>query len=272
MNFTSKDGTKIYYKKFHELDNSDFVLVLIHGMGEHLERYSTHFAQFFKEKNVAVMAMDHRGHGQSEGQRGHTDSLDIMLDDVAQFLEICKQTYPGKKIVMYGHSMGGNIVSNFVIRRKPDIACFVGSAPYYKLAFEPPKIKLFLGNYVGRLLPKLSQPTGLNPEHISRDKAIVEAYKKDPLVHSKISAGFFNNVHYAGLEAIERASEINVKGIIIHGTADKLTSIEGSRQFVDKSGGKASFKAFEGLYHELHNEPEKYEVLEYVYSEIKACL
>ncbi len=238
------------------------VIVLIHGMGEHAMRYK-HVAEYFNQHNVALVSMDHRGHGRSTGKRGHTPNYDALMHDLELLLQKTNEAYPGIPVILYGHSMGGNLVLNFLIRKKPKVKGAIITAPYLRLAFEPPAWKVKLGKLSAGILPSLSQPTGLDTKAISRDNAVVAAYEKDPLVHDKITSAFFVNVHFAGPYAIEHANEIEVPVLLMHGTADRLTSTEGSKEFASRAGKMVELKIWEGLYHELHNEPEKTEVLNF---------
>lgn len=238
------------------------VITLIHGMGEHAMRYE-HVANFFNQHNIAFVSMDHRGHGRSSGKRGHAPNYEALMHDVEMLLQKTYELHPGVPVILYGHSMGGNLVLNYLIRKKPAVKGAIVTAPYLRLAFEPPAWKVKLGKLSAGILPSLSQPTGLDTKAISRDPEVVSRYEKDPLVHDKITSAFFVNVHFAGPYAIEHAQEIEVPILLMHGTADRLTSVDGSKEFAARAGKNVELKIWEGFYHELHNEPEKTEVLEY---------
>lgn len=257
---TSFDGLSLYAWS-QTADNAKGSVCLVHGMGEHSHRYD-HVAYFFNQHGYSFFSMDHRGHGRSEGKRGHMPSFDALLNDVDQLLELAKSHGP-QPLFLYGHSMGGNVVLNYVLRRKPAIAGVISTSPYLRLAFAPPAWKVSLGKLVAGIIPGFSQATGLEAEHISHDPGIVEAYQKDPLVHDKITARFFTEITAAGEYAIAHASELTVPALVVHGTADQITSAHASELFVQQSQGKAVLKLWEGLYHETHNEPEKSEVLQY---------
>jgi acylglycerol lipase len=238
------------------------LIVLIHGMGEHFGRYR-HVAEFFKSRGYATVGMDLRGHGRSGGKRGHAPSLDQLLDDIDLLLKKANDLYSGVPLILYGHSMGGNLAANYVIRRKPALKALILTSPYFRLAFDPPAWKVNLGKVVTRIFPSLTMPTELEVEAISRDKTVVEAYKNDPLVHDKISAVFFAQVHPAGQYAIDHADEIKVKTLVIHGSADRITSFKATKEFAAKNP-RVTLKIWEGFYHETHNEKEQKEVLEFV--------
>ena len=263
LKWQSSDGIDIYGQCWLTEQKPKAVICLVHGMGEHSGRYE-HVAKYLVDAGYSVVAYDQRGHGKSGGSRGHTPSYDLLLDGVFDLLKQAEKIVPESKKFIYGHSMGGNVVLNYALRRKPDVAGIIASSPYLKLAFEPPAIKVALGKFVNNIFPGFTQGTELDASAISRDKKVVDAYLSDPLVHDKISARFFVEVHGAGEWAIEHAAEMMLPLLLFHGTEDKLTSPEGSKEFAEKVKAGCTFKLWDGLYHETHNEPEKEEVLKYL--------
>jgi alpha-beta hydrolase superfamily lysophospholipase len=261
MHWKAKDGIEMFGILW-EPENAPVkaVINLVHGMGEHCARYA-HVAQRFTAAGYAVLGFDHRGHGRSGGGRGHVPSFETLMDDIAILLEQSKKLYPKVPQVLYAHSMGGGAVASFLIKRNPDVKAAVLSAPYFRLAFSPPAIKIFAGKLMENILPKLTLPTGLDPKGISRDLKEVEKYIKDPLVHDKISAKMGMEMINNGEFALANADKIKVPVLILHGTADALTSHEASKEFATKAGNKASLKLLPGLFHEIHNEPEKEAVI-----------
>ena len=159
-------------------------------------------------------------------------------------------------IVLYGHSLGGNIATNYLLRRDvADLNSAVISSPWLKLAFEPPAFKVALAKMMRNIYPAFTEGNEVDPNDLSTDPEVGKAYAADPLVHSKITAGMFFSAFEAGNWALENASKLELRTLVMHGTEDKLTSPEGSKEFVDKSDGKATFKSWDGMKHEPHNEP-----------------
>jgi alpha-beta hydrolase superfamily lysophospholipase len=239
------------------------LVVLIHGMGEHFGRYA-HLAEFFTQNGYAFAGMDLRGHGRSQGKRGHTPSYEHLMNDIELFISTIQVHFPELPLFIYGHSMGGNLVLNALIRRALPITAAVISAPYLKLAFEPPKWKTVLGKISAKWLPELTQPTGLDTEALSRDPNVILAYNNDPLVHDKITSSFFVNVHFAGPYVLEHAAKIKIPLLLMHGTEDKLTSHGATQELHERIPERSELKLWEGFYHELHNEPEQKELLSFV--------
>ena len=220
-------------------------------------------ARYFSEAGFAVVAFDIRGHGSSEGKRGHTPSYDFLMDDIDRVYDQVNSDYPGVPIVLFGHSMGGNLILNFLLRKKRKVAGAIVTGPYLKLGFEPPKWKIILAKLSSNILPKLSQPTELEKPALTRTPEVVREYEEDHLVHDRITSSFFINVHFAGQYAIDHAHEITTPLLVMHGSEDRLTSPEATIEFIKNATDHVSSKIWEGLYHELHNEPERNEVFLY---------
>ncbi len=256
----SKDGIKFHIQGWEPDKKPKAVVALVHGHGEHVGRYA-HVGQTLAKAGYALAGFDQRGHGMTGGPRGHAPSLDALLDDIASFLTLLKKRYPGLPRFLYGHSMGGNEVINFAMRRKPALAGVIATGPWLRAAFEPPAIKTILGRIMNNIAPAFAQDTGLETAAISRDADVVRAYEQDPLVHEKMSARLFVSMTDAGQWALEHAAEFPLPLLLMHGTADRLTSAQASREFAERGGKRVTWRAWEGWYHEIHNEPDKSRVL-----------
>jgi alpha-beta hydrolase superfamily lysophospholipase len=184
-----------------------------------------------------------------------------MLDDITAFIQQAKQRYSSKPYFIYGHSMGGNLVINYALRRKPDLGGVIATDPFLKLAFAPPAIKMALGRLMNNIAPAFIQASGLETAALSRDPKVVDAYVNDRLVHNKISARLFVGLFDQGQYAFDHASEFPLPMLLMHGTADRLTSAEATRQFGAAAPAFVTTKLWDGLFHEIHNEPEKADVL-----------
>lgn len=236
------------------------VICLVHGFGEHIERYN-HVAAAFTQENMALVGLDLRGHGKSTGKRGHTPSYDHLLQDLQLLINYVNARFPGVSLGLYGHSMGGNIVINYLLKNKPDgIKAVVVTSPWLRLKFDPPKIKVALGGFMRKIYPQYSEANGLNPDHLSTDKSVGKAYVADPLVNDKITTEMFFAITEAGEYALEHAAPIPAPILVMHGSADLITSPEASREFANKIN--AEYKLWEGMYHETHNENGKDEVIQ----------
>lgn len=256
----NKDGTKFYVQGWEPDRKPKAVVCLVHGHGEHVGRYA-HVGQAFSKAGYVLVGYDVRGHGKTTGARGHVPSYDALMNDIADFLAQMKVRYPGLPLFLYGHSMGGNQVLNFALRRKPELVGVIATDPWLKLAFDPPAIKVTLGRMMNNIYPAFTQASELETAALSRDPEIVRAYENDPLVHDKISARLFVGLYESGLWALDHAAEFPLPLLLMHGTADRLTSWQASQEFAQRAGKNVTWRAWDGFYHEIHNEPEKAEVL-----------
>jgi len=240
------------------------VIVFVHGLGEHIQRYE-YWAGMCLGEGIAFTGVDLPGHGRSEGRRGHIKNYRLLDEMIGIMLDTCRKTFPGVPVYLYGHSLGGGIVLNYLLHHSPKISRAIVTSPWLRLSYEPPKSKVILASITKNLAPGLIQSSGLNVNHISHDTAVVENYKADPLVHDKISVSLFMSAMNAARYSLEHAAGLSVPTLMMHGADDQITSPSGSREFAEKSG-KVSLKIWPGGYHELHNEQFKDEVFSYLLS------
>lgn len=236
------------------------VILLVHGMGEHMGRYH-HVADMLTEAGYAVFGFDQRGHGRTTGKRGHTPSYEALFEGVDRMFGEALRRYPGVPILLYGHSMGGNVALNYLLRRRPQIAGAVIGSPWLKLAFAPPQAQVVLGRLVERIYPAYANKRPMNADHLTRDPQMAERYRTDPLGHGQITARFFFGVQRAGLWALQHAGELSVPILLLHGDDDRVTSTAASRQFAERAGPLCQYREWHGFRHELHNDLGREEVL-----------
>jgi alpha-beta hydrolase superfamily lysophospholipase len=258
---TSFDGLKLYTKAWIP-PQYKAIICLIHGYGEHVNRYN-HVAEFFNKNEYAFVGMDTRGYGQSEGKRGHAPNFEAFMTDIEQFIGETKKQYPNKPIFLYGHSMGGNFVLNYVIRKKPHLAGVIVTGPLIQTAFKTSAFQIGLAKFARSIFPTLSQSTKLVSAHISKDPAVVAAYDADPLVFDSMSAAAGAGILEANAFLDNYSGEMPVPLLIMHADEDKLTSQPASAAFEGRLKGDTTYKKWVGMYHEIHNEPDKQRVFDY---------
>lgn len=263
FNWKTDDGLNIYAKDW-SVAAPKAVFVLVHGMGEHINRYN-HVAAFVNSHQIAMIGNDHRGHGKSDGKRGHFRKYEDYLNEVDTLIAETKKRYPTVPLVLYGHSKGGNIVLNYLIRKRPNVAAAMVTGPWIELAFKPSPVLVFLGKMMRNIAPGFTQSSGLDVTAVSSNPAVTDAYTKDDLVHDKISAEAGMGMMDAGQYLIDYQGDMPCPLLIMHGGADKVTSQPASETFAKKLKGDVTYKSFTGLYHEIHNEVERQEVLDYFY-------
>ncbi len=239
------------------------LIILVHGLGEHVGRFD-HIGAALAETGYALLGTDLRGHGRSGGPRGHTPSDEAFTRDIDSMLEQAEARYPVVPKFLYGLSMGGTLVLQYILRRKPALAGAIVSAPGLRSPVLEQKGKLMLAKVLGAFLPTFSMPTGLDANMLSHIPAVVEGYKSDPLVHDRSTLAMANIMSALPDWIFDHANELNIPLLIIHGTDDKIVYPRGSREFAQKADGNVTLKEWNGLYHELHNEPERDQVLAYL--------
>jgi alpha-beta hydrolase superfamily lysophospholipase len=271
LNWQNNEGLNFYVQGWEPEKKPKAVIALIHGFGEHTGRYA-HVGEAFNRAGYTLIGFDLRGHGKSDGARGHTPSYDALMDDIADFMKLVEKRYPGLPRFLYGHSMGGNQVLNFCLRRKPDVVGVIATGPWLKLAFDPPPLQTTLVKVINNIAPGFTQKAPMDTAALSHDQKIVDAYNNDPLVHSKISPKLFISIHESGLWALDHAGEFSIPLLLMHGTADRVTSSAASAEFAKRAGKTVTWHPWDGFYHEIHNESEKAEVLKAMISWLDAQL
>lgn len=261
--FTTPDGTNLYLQEWTPGKKPNAVILYIHGLGSHGGRLD-HWAKRFNEKQVAFVAYDQRGHGRADGKRGAPKHIREMIGDVKTMVKEVRSKFPGIPLILYGHSLGGNIALNHVIGSGEKVDGLVISSPWLRLVHPPSKALVAIAGLLKVIVPGVTLPNGLNADDISRDKAEADKYRKDPLVHDKISIGLFFSVVVAGLSAIENADKVTCPFLIMHGTGDRITSYEASKELAAIAGKQTTLKLWEGGYHELHHDPNRDEIFHYI--------
>jgi alpha-beta hydrolase superfamily lysophospholipase len=229
---------------------------LLHGYAEHGARYA-HVVDAWAERGIATASIDLRGHGRSEGRRGHCDRFDEFLDDAAELERLVRDRARDLPAVLFGHSFGGLIAASVAIARPSPWRGVALSGPFFDTAQPVPLPKRIAGKIAGRLAPTLGVPTGLSGKDVTRDPARARAYDEDPLVFKNATAGWFREVQAAQTRAIARAPSLTLPLLLVQGMADRVVSPSRARTFFDAAGSTdKTWDGREGLFHEVLNEVE----------------
>jgi len=243
-------------------DKVKAVVILVHGLGDHIQRFS-HWVDMFLSEDIGFLGADLPGHGKSEGKRGHIKNYSIISEMLDIMITEYKKTFPEVPVFLYGHSLGGGIVLEYILRKSPGITGAIITSPWLRLSFEPNRIKVILARIMKNLLPSLIQPSGLIVSHMSHDQEVVDRYISDPLGHNKISLSLFYSAVSAADYSLNNIENLKVPLLLMHGSDDLITSPQGSRELASKTK-LIELKIWDGGYHELHNEPFKNEVFSYI--------
>ncbi|HLQ60948.1 MAG TPA: lysophospholipase [Candidatus Acidoferrales bacterium] len=255
---TSADGTRLAYRKW-SVSDARLTLAVFHGHGEHSGRYAA-LAAAMADHRISTYAVDLRGHGRSDGQRGHLDSWSQWLDDAAAFGELVARESPGE-VVPLGHSFGGAVVLSAVLRGTLKPRRFAVSSPALRTTVQPAAWKLRLGQVASRLAPRLTLSNEVDARVLSRDPAVVSAYVDDPLVHPKISVRMYTEWVAAADQIRRRAGELELPFLMILGQEDRLIDPTGGREVFERAASKAKvLREYAGRFHEPFNDYGKEEV------------
>lgn len=270
--FDGLGGVRIVYDVWTPDDPARAVVVLAHGLGEHARRYD-HVAQRLGAAGMVTYALDHRGHGRSGGKRVLVRDISEFTADLDTLVGIAAREHPGLKCIVFGHSMGGGIVFAYGVERPDNYNLMVLSAPVVAAQDLMHPLVAFAAKGLGRVMPGLPVQE-LDIEAISRDHVVVNAYQNDPLVyHGRVPAGIGRALLQVGETMSQRAPALTAPLLVVHGSADRLIPLDGSRRLVKCVGSTdVELKVYPGLYHEVFNEPERAQVLDDVASWITARL
>ena len=264
--FDGLGGVRIVYDVWTPDTPPRAVVVLSHGLGEYARRYD-HVAQRFGEDGLVTYALDHRGHGRSDGKRMLVRDIGEYTADFDTLVGIARREYPALKRVVLGHSMGGAIVFAYGVERPDNYDLMVLSAPAVAAQELVNPLMAFAAKGLGVVLPGLPVQE-LDVDAISRDPAVVAAYRSDPLVyHGRVPAGIGRALLQVGETMPRRAPALHAPLLVVHGSDDRLIPVDGSRRLGECVGSTdVELKVYPGLYHEVFNEPERDQVLDDVVS------
>ncbi|MDC3724267.1 MULTISPECIES: alpha/beta hydrolase [unclassified Rhodococcus (in: high G+C Gram-positive bacteria)] len=248
------------------------VLILSHGLGEHARRYD-HVVARLTDLGLVVYSPDHRGHGRSGGKRVRAQEMREFTDDLDSLIDLATHAHPGLPVFMLGHSMGGAIALAYALDHQDRLAALVLSGPAVIVTSGTPKPVVEIGKLIGRFLPGVPVQK-LDSKAVSRDPAVVAAYDADPLVHHGLVPAGLARVLVLNEQSLERRlPNLTLPLLVMHGTADALADPAGAQLIADRAGSKdLTLKLYDGLYHEVFNEPEKDRVLDDLTAWLKARL
>lgn len=241
-----------------DCENPEYVVCFIHGIGEHMGRYER-IASAFGAARIACVGMDHRGHGLSEGTRGHAAPRKEVLEDIDSLITYAETEFPGIPVILYGHSMGGNVVLDYRVRgRLADVpSAYIVSAPWIKLTnpFPVPVVKL--AKLLSKIKPDFKVVSAIDETKLGHPSHVVGKYASDPLVHDKITALCASDcitvgdALYDGSLAGKRLG-FSKPMLLMHGDSDMICSVEAARHFAE-TAENCEYIEWPGYYHEIHN-------------------
>jgi len=267
--FSGANDLTLFYRSWYPATHSlngalKGVLALVHGLGEHSGRYCAVF-KALTAAGYAVFAFDNQGHGKSEGQRGHITRWQDYRDNTKAFLQLVRDKEPAAPLCLMGHSLGGLIVLDYVlragqVRNEPSSSInidglIVSAPPVQPSQGTANKARIVMARLLSGLLPRFSLKMGLNRSGLSRDKDVADEVAHDPLNHPYVTLRWgsetLNTMEWVNAHIDELACPV----LIIHGKADPIMDYEGSCKIFERiQSANKTLKIYEGSYHEPHND------------------
>ena len=254
MMVVSGDGTKLRFRK-DVVEDPRALIVIAHGLCEHLNRYD-YFTEKLNENGYSVYRYDQRGHGKSEGKRVYFSDFNEMPDDLSTIVAIAKRESGGKKVFLFGHSMGGETVTLYGTKHPGTVDGIItsGALTHYN---NP-----IMGDSFPIAAPEDTYLPNELGDGVCSDSKVIEAYANDPLVEKQISTGFINQIYAGVLWLKEQIGNFSDPVLILHGADDGLVSAKDSLEFFEEISSKdKSLKIYANLYHEILNEPSRNEII-----------
>ena len=270
----SADGNRLFWRRHLPEGDARAVLLIVHGLAEHTGRY-LHVLDHFANAGYDCWAHDYRGHGQSPGPRVHVRHFDEFLTDLAAARRLVGEAQPELPLFLVGHSQGGLIVLREALTNPQGLEGVVVSSPFLGMHPDaaPPAALHLVANIVSTFAPKLMFSKVAEPSVLSRDPKVPEAYVADPLVSTTVSARWFTSVMTAHADTHQRAPTLSVPALVMQSGDDRLTDPAATRSWVSNAPARlVEYVEWEGLYHEMFNEPEKDEVFARVEAWLNARL
>ncbi len=247
--------------------------VVVHGYGEHMGRYR-HVIEVLVERGFGVYAIDHRGHGGSQGLRASVERFDYFVDDLHLLVQQAKAAHPDLHLVMIGHSMGGLIATRYALRHQRELHALVLSGAALLIGESTPGYLKKLSRVLAAVVPTLGVvPAAKDGAAVlSRDEAVQRAFASDTLCYTgKLRARMGYEMWRAAIDTQARMEQITLPLLIMHGADDTLTDPRGSTMLYEKAGSAdKTLKLWPGCRHEIFNEPEQAEILAYMVDWIAA--
>jgi alpha-beta hydrolase superfamily lysophospholipase len=250
-----KDGAPSLHMRISRPDGGSRAAALItHGYAEHSGRYD-HVIDRWNARGILVGSYDLRGHGDSEGVRGHVSRFEEYVDDALAVLTELEKDPDWRALsppILFGHSLGG-LISIHVALAAPDrVAALVLSSPFLGLGFPVPSIRQVAGKAISEVLPTFALPSGLKGENLTRDPAAAASYDSDPKIFKTATVRWFSEVMAAQRKAIERAPSLNLPLNCLQAESDRIVAVADTERFIERIGSvDTSYERVPGAFHAI---------------------
>jgi alpha-beta hydrolase superfamily lysophospholipase len=249
--FVGSGNLALYYQAWLPLGQRPrAVLVNLHGLGDHSGLYPR-VAEYFPQHGIATYAYDMRGNGRSPGQRAYLNGWHEFRGDLEAFLTLVRESEPDLPLFVLGHSLGGLVVLDYVLKHPEKLAGVIAAAPPLGKVGVPPLL-MMLGRVMSRVWPRFSLEVGMDLSGLARDPAVIEAVLADPFFHRRGTARLSTEVT-AALERVHSgAARLSTPLLLLHGSADRMVPPDGTREFFAKvRWPDRELREYPGGYHGL---------------------
>jgi len=255
--FKGAKNAGVYYQAWIPEGTIKAILLLVHGLGEYSGRFMNH-VNYFVPLGYAIYGLDHLGHGKSDGEREVVDRFTDFTEPLKVYCQMIMKRHPDTPVFIFGHSMGGLITCSYLIDHQADFKGAILSAPAIKVSDSISPVAIAMGKILSWIMPKAGV-LSLDAAAISRDPDVVDAYINDPLVfHGRTPARLAAEILKTMMRVRSEMEKITLPLIIFQGSEDKLVDPQGARLLYSNAGSRdKTLKVYDGLYHEIHNEPER---------------
>lgn len=252
----TESSTKTYVISHMPAGALKGIIILVHGLGEHIRRYDQQLS-YFNDQGYGVIGADLIGHGRTEGVRGTWKSMESNYHIIDHLFIEAARIDPTLPVFLYGHSMGGNIAARYVVIKNPGIRGLILTGPAIKTPKDLPSFLVRAVMAAPEWIKNIRIPNGLDLSSLCTDEDVVRQYIADPLVHNRVSLG-------AGATILDNAETLlshtwipPFPVLMMHGADDRITLPSGTESLKNKWSGKVDLKIWPGMLHEIHNEKEK---------------
>ena len=260
--FCGAHGLSLFYRAWYPSGTVKAVVALVHGFGEHCDRYST-VTDALTQVGYAVFGFDNQGHGRSEGQRGHIDRWQDYRDNVCAFVAQVRHHEPKLPLFVLGHSLGGLIVLDFALFSPDGIEGIVVSGPPIRPVGIAKPYLVAIARALSGIWPRFAMDVGSGPEVLSRDPAVISQILNDPLKHSMATVRWGTECLVAIAAVRQTIEKLQVPILLLHGSADKVNDVKGSEEIFERiTITDKTLNIYPGSYHEPHNDLDRNQVME----------
>lgn len=257
-------GVDLVYGQWYPAGNPKALAVVAHGYGEHMARYG-HVIDALAAHDYAVWALDHRGHGESQGPRACVEKFDYFVSDLHTLVREARGAHPGLPLMLIGHSMGGLIATHYALEHPDELAALVLSGAAIQLGDDVSPMLKALSGMLARVIPEVPLLAG-QENVLSRDMEVEQRFQDDPLCYSdKLKPRMGHELMQAAARARARLHELEMPLLLMHGRADRLTNPQGSQLLYERARSRdKTLKLWDDNYHEIFNDLDREQVINFM--------